>query len=477
VSETNLAENIGGDRKPRYGDLTQGPILRTLILFSIPTMLSNVLQTLGQTINTIWVGQLLGEGALAATVNANLVMFLVFSTVFGFGMAATVKIGHWLGAGEVDAARRSFGTGTGFCVAIATIGAVLGWIFAEPLLHILSTPDSVREDALAYLRVIFIGMPLSTFQMMISMGLRGAGDAKSPFYSVIVITVLTIILNPLLILGVGPFPELGIAGSALANVVASIAGLLLLLAWMYWRDLPLRLKGRELRYLLPTMSEELRFVLAKGVPMGAQTLLNSAAGVIMLGFVNREGMLTSAAYGAVMQVWSYVQMPAFAVSMAVSAMVAQNAGAAQHDRAGHITSAGVWSTVAITSVMSALLLAFDTPLLSLFLGAGSAAVPIANHIQLIAIWSWVLNGVMMIMMGTMRSYGAVVGPLIIMFIALYPGRLGFYAAFYPLLDADALWLSFVFGSTLALAMTWIVYTRGNWRKAFAPSPVAALAAE
>jgi putative MATE family efflux protein len=474
VSDTNLAEETPLQPNARQGSLTQGPILRTLILFSIPTMLSNVLQTLGQTINTIWVGQLLGEGALAATVNANLVMFLVFSTVFGFGMAATVKVGHGLGAGDVDAARRSFGTGTGFCVGAAALGAVLGAIFADPLLRLLATPDAIHEQAMAYLRVIFVGMPLSTLHMMISMGLRGAGDAKSPFYAVIVITLLTVALNPLLILGIGPFPQLGIAGSALANVLANVGGLLLLTGWIYWRDLPLRLKGREFRYLIP-QGNDLSYVLAKGVPMGGQTLLNSAAGLIMLGFVNREGMLTTAAYGAVMQVWSYVQMPAFAISMAVSAMVAQNAGAAQHARSDSVTMAGIGVTIVITVTMSLLLLAFDTPLLSLFLGSGSDAVPIANRIQLIAIWSWVLNGVMMSLMGTMRAYGAVIGPLIIMAVALYPGRLGFYHLTYGMLGADALWLSFVFGSSLALLLTVIVYQRGDWRKAMEPAGMPAAA--
>lgn len=456
------------------GNLTQGPILRTLILFSIPTMLANVLQTLGQTINTIWVGQLLGEAALAATINANLVMFLVFSTVFGFGMAATVRVGHNLGGGDIDGARRVFGAGTGFCAGISIIGALLGWIFAEGLLEILATPEAVRDQALAYLRVIFAGMPISTIQMMVSMSLRGAGDAKSPFYAVVAITLLTVVLNPLFILGIGPFPELGIAGSALANVLANVGGLLLLLVWIYWRDLPLRLRGREFAYLHP-FSKDLSYVLAKGIPMGAQTLLNSASGVIMLGLVNREGMLTTAAYGAVMQVWSYVQMPAFAVSMAVSAMVAQNAGAAQHDRASAITRAGVNATIVITVVLSVLLIAFDTPLLGLFLGSGSAAIPIANHIQVIAIWSWVLNGVMMVIIGTMRSYGAVIPPLIIMGIALYPGRLGFYEVMYPVMGADALWFAFLFGSSVALLLTWIVYQRGTWRNAHTAPSVAALA--
>lgn len=462
MSDANLVEESVQPEMPHHGSLTQGPILRTLVLFAIPTMLSNMLQTLGQTINTIWVGQLLGEAALAATVNANLVMFLVFSTVFGFGMAATVKVGHYLGAGNVALARKSFGTGTGFCVGAATLGATAGLLFAEPLLRVLATPESIRGDALAYLRIIFIGMPVMTLQMMVGMGLRGAGDAKSPFYAVILVTVLTVILNPLLILGVGPFPKMGIAGSALANVLANFGGLLLLVFWVYWRNLPLRLKGREFGYLIP-FNSELPFVLAKGIPMGAQTLLNSASGVVMVGLVNREGMLTTAAYGAVMQIWSYVQMPAFAVSMAVSAMVAQNAGAAQHDRAGKITQAGVAITTGITMTMAILLLAFDTPLIGLFLGSGSKAISIANHIQMIAIWSWVLNGVMMIYMGTMRAYGAVIAPLIIMVIALYPGRLGFYALTYGLLGADALWLAYLFGAAVALAMTWFVYHRGNWR--------------
>ncbi len=468
MSETNLVEDATPVGNSGGRDLTQGPILRTLILFSIPTMLSNVLQTLGQTINTIWVGQLLGEEAVAATVNANLVMFLVFSTVFGFGMAATVKVGQHLGAKNVDGARQSFGTGTGFCTGISLIGAIAGWIFAEDLLALMATPVSVRDEALAYLRVIFVGMPISTLQMMISMGLRGAGDAKTPFYSVIVVAVLTIILNPVLILGIGPFPELGISGSALANVIATFGGLGLLVFVLYWRDLPLRLKGRELAYLNP-FGSELPYILSKGVPMGASTLLNSAAGLIMLGFVNREGMLTTAAYGAVMQIWAYVQMPAFAVSMAVSAMVAQNAGAGLHSRSDKVTNAGVAVTIVITVALSLLLLAFDTPLFGLFLGHGSEAISIANHIQLIAVWSWVLNGVMMIYTGTMRSYGAVIAPLVIMGIALYPGRLGFYFLAYPVMGADALWASFIVGSAIALALIYLVYLKGGWRAAHNPA--------
>jgi len=448
---------------PRHGDLTEGPILRTLILFSIPTLFSNVLQTLGGTINTIWVGQLLGEGALAATANANMIVFLAFAAVFGFGMATTVKVGQYYGARKIDDARKAFGTGTGFCTAVAAAGGTLGWFLADPLLHLLATPAAIHDPALAYLRVSFLAMPFSTVSMMISMGLRGIGDARTPLYAMILTTIAGIVLNPLLILGVGPFPKLGIAGSALALAIASLLGVAVMIVATYWRDLPLRLRGHEFAYLLPQRNE-LGYVLGKGLPMGAQMLVTSSASLVFVGLVNREGMMTTAAYGAVLQIWNYIQMPAFAISMAVSAMVAQNIGASQHDRVGRITMAGVMANSVITVALTGLLLAFDAPLLGLFLGEGSKAIPIAERIQLLSTWSWIISGVMMILSGTMRSYGVVILPLIIMAISLYPARLGFYEIMHGRLGADALWWAYPFGSAVALVLTWLAYARPGWRK-------------
>lgn len=450
------------------GDLTQGPILRTLLIFSIPTMFANVLQTLGGTINTIWVGQLLGQGALAATVNANMVVFLAFAAVYGFGMATTVKVGQHFGARHLDAARMSFGSGIGFCTAAAIIWAVAGWFFADPMLRLLSTPASIHAEAMAYLKVSFLSMPFSTVSMMVAMGLRGSGDAKTPLYAMIIATILGIVLNPLLILGLGPFPQMGIAGSALANALAALGGAVAMIGWAYWRDLPLRLKGHELAYLFPR-SDELRYVVSKGLPMGAQMLVTTAASLIMIGFVNREGMVTAAGFGAVMQVWNYIQMPAFAISMAVSAMVAQNIGAAQHERVGQITTIGVLANTVITVGMTVILLAFDGPLFALFLGDAKGTIPVAAHIQLIATWSWVFTGIMMVMSGTMRSYGVVVLPLIIMIISQYVVRIGFYYFAYDSLGADAIWWAYNFSSLVAMVLTWAAYRHGHWRKTSIPA--------
>lgn len=450
-------------RQPLQGDLTQGPILRTLLIFSIPTMLSNLLQTLNGSINAMWVGRLIGESALAATANANVITFLLFSFVFGFGMATTVRVGQHFGARDLDAARRTFGAGTGFCMLLSLVVTLAGWFASERLLRLMATPGPSMAEADAYLRVIFLSFPFSTASLMLSMGLRGAGDARTPLHAMILTVVIDIAFNPLLIRGFGPIPALGIAGSALSTALANLAGVLLLLFALYRKDLPLRLRGAELGYLRPVRSE-LGYIVGKGMPMGAQMLLISSASVVMLGLVNREGLETTAAYGASLQLWNYLQMPAFAIGTAVSAMVAQAIGAGDHRRVGQVTTLGVVTNLVMTSALGVGIVAFDRPLLAIFLGSGSPAIEVARHIQLICTWSFTLSGVMMVMTGTMRAYGAVIVPLVIMFIAFYPARIGFYVAAYPLLGSDALWWSYPASSLISLVLTVLAYTRGSWRR-------------
>jgi putative MATE family efflux protein len=481
VSDTKQAE-LPRTSPPGHRDLTQGPILRTLIAFSIPTLFSNVLQTLGGTINTIWVGQLLGDRALAATANANMVMFLVFAFVFGFGMASTVRVGQYFGARDFDAARRIFGTGTGFTAFIALTGGVIGFLLSDQLLHLLSTPSEIHGLALPYLQVVFLTMPFGAVSMMVSMSLRGAGDAKTPLYAMVLTTLVGIVLNPVLILGLGPAPRLGIAGSALANAIASFSGLVAMVGYIYWRDIPIRLKGRELAYFWPRR-DQLAYVVGKGLPMGGQMAITSIASVIMIGLVNREGLMAAAAYGSLLQIWSYIQMPAFAISTAVSAMVAQNVGAARHDRVEPVTWAGVKANILMTGLLAALLLLFDGPLLSLFLGEGSRAIPIAEHVQVVVTWSYVLVGITMVLSGTMRSYGVVVLPLIVMVLSMYPARIGFYYLAYPYIGGEAVWWAFPAGSVASVVLTWFAYASSGWRlqhglapAASAPEP-AAVAAE
>ncbi len=445
------------------GILTEGPVFRTLVLFSIPMLLSNILQSLSGTINSIWVGRLLGEDALAATANANIIMFLVAGAAFGFGMAATVKIGQRFGARDIEGARRTFGTAVGFSSVLMLGIAALGWLAAPALLTGLETPGHAYGLALTYIRLMFVSMPFMMVSVILTMGLRGTGDARTPLIFMLVTVAIDTVLNPVLITGYGPFPAMGIAGSATSTIIASLVSFIGMLIYVYAKDLPLRLRGAELGYLKPR-GEELHFIVTKGVPMGAQMLVMSAAGIIVVGLVNREGLMLTAAYAAAMQLFTYVQMPAMAIGGAVSAMAAQFIGARKWDRLDQITRAGVLINFAMTGALAALLLLFDRPLLVLFLGPESQAVPFARHIQFLAVWSFILFGVTMVYSATMRAGGAVWIPLAIIAIALYPVRLGFYWLTYDWLGADAIWLSFTVGSIAGLVLGWAFYHYSNWRK-------------
>jgi putative MATE family efflux protein len=460
--------------RPGQRDLTTGPIGKTLLAFAVPTLVSSVVQSLNGSVNAIWVGRFLGEDALAATSNANLVMFLLMAFVFGFGMAATVLIGQAFGRRDVEGARQVVGTAIGGFLPVAVGIGLLGWFGAPALLDLLATPEPVQPLALAYLRVIFLAMPAMLILVVLIMALRGGGDAMTPLLFMLVAVLLDSGLNPVFILGLGPAPKLGIAGSATATVIANNVALAALLAYIYWRDLPLRLRGRELAFLRPDPAL-LATIVRKGLPMGLQMIVVSASGLAMLGLVNREGVHTTAAFGVALQLWTYIQMPAMALGAAASAMAAQNIGAGRWDRVGEVTRAAILANILITGLVVALMLIVDRPALALFLGGDSPALPIARHIHLLASWSFILFGVTMVIFGTVRANGSVLGPLVILALGLFPIRFGIVFALRPWFGADALWLSFPISSLVNMAMAAAFYLHGGWRRSrmtATPPPVA-----
>ena len=447
----------------RQHDLTTGPIGPALLMFALPTLASNVLQSLNGSINAIWVGRFLGENALAATSNANIIMFLLFGAVFGFGMAATILVGQAWGARDVVAAKRAFGSALGLVLAASIVVGALGWVFAPEILRALATPEPAFVPALTYLRVIFVGLPPSMLLVLMFMGLRGTGDSVTPLWFMGLSVAVDSTLNPVLIAGLGPAPQLGIAGSALATLIANVVACAGLAGYMAWRRMPLHLAGAERRFLIPNRVLT-RTIVAKGLPIGAQMLVLSTSALAMVGLVNRHGIDTVAAYGIVQQLWAYVQMPAMAVGAAVSAMAAQNIGGGRWDRVARVTGAGLVYNTAITAAAVLMVLWLDRAILQLFVGEGSPALPIAQHVNRVATWGFILFGGTMVLFGTVRANGAVWGPLAILFVSMFPVRLGAAFALAPWLGADALWWSFPVGSAANVAMAAAYYLHGGWRK-------------
>jgi putative MATE family efflux protein len=467
-----------GGRNPAA--LVEGPIGRTLLLFSLPILASSVLQSLNASINAAWIGRLLGAEALSAAANANSILFFLLSVGLGLGMAATILIGQSLGRRDMAMAKRTVGTTFVFFAVVSVAIAVLGVLLTPSMLSIMRTPPEATPLAAAYLRVIFLALPgmyLLTFMMM---ALRGAGDSKTPFIFMLVAAILDIGLNPLLIRGVGPIPALGIAGSALATLTAQWVGLLGLVAWLYGSRHFLRLKPDELGYLRIDMVI-LRTLVGKGVPMGLQMIVMSSSMIAMITLVNPYGPVTVAAYGACFQLWSYIQMPAFSIGSAVSSMAAQNVGARRWDRVSRIALTGVAFNVILIGALVLLVTAVDRPAFALFLGGNGESVDIARHIHTIVSWSFILFGINFVLASVVRATGAVVVPLIILFVAMWMVRLPFAWLMTPYWGADAIWWSFPVGSAISMALTLAYYRFGNWRQAHmlpvAAGPALAAAAE
>lgn len=448
--------------RARSRDLTSGPIAKTLLLFALPVLGSNVLQSLNGSVNSVWVGRFLGESALTATSNANLVLFLILGTVFGIGMAATILIAQSVGAKNLPEARKIVGTSATFFFLISTLFAVCGWIWVDSILNLLGTPPDALPLARSYLRIIFVAVPAANFLSFMMTALRGAGDSRTPFYFMLLAVVLDIILNPLLIAGIGPFPELGIAGSALSTLIGQSVSVVAILVLLYARKHPLRLAGADLKLLKPDM-RILKIVIFKGVPMGLQMIVISAAALTVMGLVNTYGSQVAAAYGIAAQLWTYIQMPALAIGAAVSSMAAQNVGAGKWDRIGRIAISGIVFNVVLTGALISLLYLFDRPLLGLFLTEDSAAIDIAAHINNIASWSFVLFGITIVIFATVRATGAVMAPLIILIVSVLLVRTTFAYMARDYMGQEALWWSFPAGFIASVILSVAYYRFGKWR--------------
>ncbi|HUN25623.1 MAG TPA: MATE family efflux transporter [Steroidobacteraceae bacterium] len=444
--------------------LTEGSISQRLFVFAVPILLGNVLQSLDGSVNSVWIGRYLGEAALTASSNANTVLFLLLGALFGASLAATILIGQYVGARRIHDAKRVVGTSVCFSVVVSIAVGGLGLAVCRSLLAAMDTPAAAMPLAVAYMRVIFLALPFLVLYIFATSVLRGAGDSKTPLYFLILNVVLDIALNPLLIFGLGPIPRLGIAGSALATLLAQGISLITLIVHLYRRKNPLCLHGEELKLLRVDWSI-VATLITKGVPMALQMIVVSFSMVLMITLVNRFGIDTTAAFGASLQVWNYVQMPSFAIGMAVSSMVAQNIGAQKWDRVAATARVGVLYQLVLTGSLVLAIELLDTRALGLFLPPDSAALHIAVHVNRIGAWNFVFLGISLVLLAVVRANGAVVAPLIILAIALLGIRFPVAYTLIPRFNADAIWWSFPLSSVVAMALAMVYYRFGGWRAA------------
>jgi putative MATE family efflux protein len=434
-----------------------------LLIFSLPLLGGNALQSLNGTVNQIWVSHTLGESAITALGNANIVMMLMLGAIFGVGMAGNILIGQAVGARDLTLVKKVMGTATTFFLGLSLLVAVAGVLLSPHILDLMRTPAVAREDAIIYLRIIFASVPFMYFFMYLQMAQRGAGDSTTPFWFLALAIVIDITLNPLLIRGIGPFPRMGIAGSATSTLIGQSVSLLCMIVHLYRRHSVLTLRLGELRLLKPDLAI-MSSLVTRGLPMGIQMLVMSGTAVIMISMVNQYGALTSAAYSISSIIWGYLQMPTMAIGASVSSMAAQNVGAGRWDRVAKVARSGVISGLVVTGAVALALYVFNDQVLSILLPSQSPAIPLARHINTTVLWGFVLFSVTFSLSGVVRSTGAVWWPLAIMIISMVGVRIPFASLLSGRFGEDAIWWSFPIGTITSAVLTSLYYRFGGWRR-------------
>lgn len=393
------------------------PVWRSMLAFLIPLMLSNVLQSASGTFSSIFLGRMIGVGALAAASSIFPMLFFLISFFIGIASASTVLIGQAYGAQDQERMDRVAGTTLAFALLLGIVFGAIGLLADRAILTLIATPPDIFNAAAAYARVWFVTLPLLFVYIGYTTFLRGVGDTRTPFVVLIFTTLLAIVLTPLLIRGLIPgIPPLGIIAAPIATMTSNALGTAGLLIWLERRDSPLAI-GKLLQHLrihVPTLLLLIRI----GIPTGVQMVMVSLAEIAVISFVNRFGSAATAAYGAVNQIVSYVQFPAVSIGIAASIFGAHAIGAGRLERLGRIVRAGVGLNYAIGGILIGLCYLFARELLGLFLTQGPT-LEMAHDLLAITLWSYVIFGNTAVLSGLMRSSGTVLWPTLLSIVAIW----------------------------------------------------------
>jgi putative MATE family efflux protein len=384
------------------------PLWKTFLVFLGPLVLTNMLQALSGTLNNIYVGQLLGIGALAAVASFFPLLMFFVAFVIGLGSGASVLAGQAWGAQNVERVRAIAGT---VICAGALLGAaigLLGFALAGPLLRLLGTPADVLPDAIAYARVMMAFLPLLFVSILTASVLRGVSDTVTPLLSLLISSTVILLLTPALILGWTGLPPLGVTSGAWATVVATM----LSLAWIAWQ---LRRKhhplapDRAFRPYWRVQARLLRPVVRLGIPTGLFFITGSLADLALVSIVNSHGSHATAAWGAVSQVMAYVQFPAMSIAITASVLAAQAIGGGRLEQVDAVTHVGLGMNIALTGGLAVLVALLAPHIVGLFI-TDPQVVQLAAGLLHIAAWAPILLGLASVFSGVMRASGTVLVP-------------------------------------------------------------------
>lgn len=425
------------------GDLTQGGITRTLLTFTLPMMVSSLLQQCYNITDTLIVGQFIGRQALAAVGSAYALMVFLVSILSGLSMGSGTVFSQQFGAGDFPRMRRSIFMSFVFIGAIALLLNAAVFIWIDPILGWLSVPDDVYGMMRSYLVIIFTGIVFTFLSNFYSSLLRAVGDSMTPLVFFAISALLNIGLDLFFILVL----DMGIEGAAVATVVSQAVGALLIVWHTYRKCSELRLRREDMRFDVAGFKEILSF---SSLTCIQQSIMNFGI-LLVQGLVNSFGTVVMAAFAAAVKIDSFAYTPVQEFGNAFSTFVAQNFGAGKKDRIRSGVRSAVAVAVLFSVFVSAMVFIFARQLMLVFVRPEEAEIIDAGVRYLRIEGSFYVGiGLLFLLYGYYRAIRRP-GMSVVLTVLSLGTRVGlsYWLASVPGIGETGIWWSIPIGWTLA----------------------------
>ena len=380
-------------------DMTRGSIARALVLFTVPLVLSGMLQQIFNWVDAFIVGNVEGELALGG-IGATTALYNLFVLVItGFTSGLSVLAAQRCGMGEEKKLNKLLFTFVLLLGGVFLVIAVLGIIFTRPILKLLDTPENMLDISAGYLRLILVGVPFLAVYNTYSAILRGLGDSRAPFLSVLVCSVMNAGLDIVLVAGL----RYGAAGAAAATAISQGAMTVFILLYTVKKYPTLRFRLRETRAGREETAEGSRF----GLPPAIQSGVSSAGSILLQRFMNGFGDQTVAAVTTAYRVDSVLLLPIINFSSGVATVTAQNIGAGNLERAKRVLKTGSYMVAVISLCLSVLIFFAGEYVIAIF-GLTPESVAIGKEFFRTVSTCYLVYGLAMTVKGYLEGTGDMV---------------------------------------------------------------------
>ena len=446
-------------QKTMIRDLTTGSVAKKLLLFSLPLMLSQLLQTCYGIVDMIVVGRYVGKvGLSAVSVGGDLLNMFTMACI-GFGSAGQVIISQFVGRKDAESLSKTIGTFSSFLLLLAFVFMLIGLYFTDELLGLLHVPREAFAQARSYSVICFAGMVFIFGYNIVSAILRGMGDSKTPLVFITIATVLNVALDLVFIAAAG----MDAKGAALATVIGQGVSFVGAVAYLYKRREAFGFDFKPRSFLMD--AKLLKVILSLGLPMVMQTCAAGVSDMIVHSFVNAYGVTASAVTGVGTKLNSMMRIVTTALHIAGATMIGQNYAAGEKERVARTVNMILLIALSAGALMSGLMLLFPQQVFSFF-SSDPEVLAMADEYAPIAAVSFMGYASRSAFIGLINGLGFAALSFTIGLIDATVARIGLALLLGSVfgLGVFGYWLGGVLGGFTCTIIGGVYYISGKWKK-------------